>query len=247
MKYEFCDHRSIVEYKDSIFETILVEDGHPYFLGEHLNRLVLAARTILDINISIKDIESFMYRCIPKTGNYALRIVVNINSCVLSLRDVEYKGSGFLEISPIKRNSSDIKYRYKTSDYSERLEELSKVRKSGFIDAVYLNDKSLVTSCSIANIYFIKDEKIYTPSIEAGVLNGIVRSIILKNSNCFQGNYTISDFLDSDGIFITNSVIGILKIDGIGKKTINCDEKIFSQISDMYRLKMEFDRRKNFG
>lgn len=244
MKFEICDYRSIIEYSDSIFETILVRDGHPYFFGEHLTRLEEAGRVILDINILVDKVKSFVYECIPKVGNYALRIICSKNSCILSLRDVEYKGSGFLEISSLKRDSQDIKYRYKTSDYKERLEELSNVRKSGFIDTIYLNDKSFVTSCSIANIYFIKNDKIYTPSVETGVLNGIVRSLILNNSDCNEGEYKISDFLDSDGVFITNSVIGILRIDGIGHSPVKCNEKVFNQINEMYKLKMDFDRRK---
>jgi 4-amino-4-deoxychorismate lyase len=247
LNYEFCENKSIIEYSDSIFETILVEEGHPYFLDEHLIRLEKAGRDILNTGILIDEVKSFVYKCIPKVGRFALRIVFNINSCVLSLRDVEYKGSGFLKISSIIRDSMDIKYRYKTSDYCERLEELANVRKSGFLDALYLNEKSVVTSCSIANIFFIKNNRIYTPAIETGALNGIVRSLILDNSDCNQGEYTISDFLDSDGIFITNSVIGILRIEGIGDKIVKCNEKVLNQISEMYRLSMDFDRRKCCG
>ncbi len=247
MNYEFCDNKSIVEYKNSIFETILIEDGHPYFLEEHLLRLKTAGHDIFDINMEIDKIKIFVYEKIPKFGRFALRIVCNNKSCILSLRDVEYKGSGFLKISSIKRDSNDLKYRYKTSDYNERLQELTNVRKSGFLDTMYLNEKSFVTSCSIANVFFIKKGKIYTPSIETGVLNGIVRAIVIENSDCNEGEYSISDFLESDGIFITNSIIGILKIEGIGNKLIDFNEKVFNQISDMYRLKMDIDRRKCCG
>ena len=244
MNYEIREYCNIDEYKDSVFETILIENGHPYFLGEHLDRLVEAGRIILDTILPYNDIKSFIYKNIPETGIFALRIVCNNSSCNLSLRHVEYKGSGFLDISSIKRDSKDIKYRYKTSDYRERLDELSKVRKSGFIDALYLNEKSYVTSCSIANIFFIKNDKIYTPSIETGVLNGIVRSLIINNCDCHQGEYKISDFLDSDGIFITNSVIGILRIDCIGNMDVHCNTVVINQIREMYRIKMDLDRRK---
>lgn len=247
MNYEFCDNKSIIEYKDSIFETILVEDGHPYFLEEHLLRLEKAGRDILDLNISVDKIKLFVYKSIPNIGSFALRIVCNINSCILSLRDVEYKGSGFLKVSSIVRDSKDMKYRYKTSDYTERLNELANVQKLGFLDSLYINEESHVTSCSIANVFFIKDGRIFTPSIQDGVLNGIVRKILLENSESVEGEYKLSDFLRSDGIFITNSIMGIIKIEGIGNQTVACDEKVFKQISEKYRLKMDFDRRKCYG
>lgn len=247
MNYEVCEYKSVIEYKNSIFETILVEDGHPYFLDEHLLRLEIAGREILGLSLSIDKIKLFIYKCIPQIGAFALRVVCNINSCVLSLRDVEYKGSGFLKISSFIRDSNDIKFKYKTSDYSERLQELADVQKLGFLDAVYLNENSFVTSCSIANVFFIKKGKLFTPAIETGVLNGIVREIVLENSECIEGEFKLSDFLASDGIFITNSVIGILKIAGIGDQVVACDDMVFNQINEKYRLKMNFDRRKCCG
>ncbi len=247
MNYELRDNSSILDYKDSIFETILVEEGHPYFLDEHLYRLEEAGREILALKISREDIKAFVYKSIPKSGRFAIRIVCSINSCILSFRDVEYKGSGFLKVSSIIRNSFDIKYRYKTSDYKERLKELTDVRKSGFIDAIYLNEKSFVTSCSIANVFFIKDGRIYTSSIASGVLNGIVRKIIIENYDCDEGEYNISDILDSDGIFITNSLFGVLPIKGIGNKIVKMDERVFNQICEIYRLKLDCDRRKFCG
>ncbi|KAF0091290.1 MAG: 4-amino-4-deoxychorismate lyase [Fusobacteria bacterium] len=247
MNYEVCEYKSIIEYKKSIFETILVEDGHPYFLDEHLLRLEKAGLEVLGLSLSIDKIKLFIYKCLPKIGGFALRVVCNINSCILSLRVVEYKGSGFLKISSFIRDSNDIKYRYKTSDYSERLQELADVQKLGFLDAVYLNENSFVTSCSIANVFFIKKGKLFTPAIETGVLNGIVREIVLENSECIEGEFNLSDFLASDGIFITNSVIGIIKVTGLNDQVVACDEKIFNQISNKYRMRMDFDRRKCCG
>ena len=247
MNYEFCDNKSIIEYKDSIFETILVNDGHPFFLEEHLLRLEKAGRDILNLNISVDEINHFVYKSMPDIGSFALRIVCNINSCILTLRDVEYKGSGFLNVSSIVRDSKDMKYRYKTSDYTERLNELENVQKLGFLDSLYINEKSHVTSCSIANVFFIKDGRIFTPSIEDGVLNGIVRKILLENCENEVGAYKLSDFLKSDGIFITNSSMGIIKIKGIGNQLVACDEKVLKQIIEKYRLKMDFDRRKCCG
>ncbi len=243
MNYEFCENRSIIEYENSIFETILIEDGHPYFLDEHLLRLELACSKVLDISIAIAEIKFYIFKWLPKNGKFALRIVCSNSGCIFSLRDVECKGSGFLKISSIVRDSNDIKYRFKTSDYKERLQELAIVRKLGYIDTIYLNENSFVTSCSIANVFFIKDGKIFTPEIKTGILNGIVREIILKNSECIEGEYKLSDFIESDGVFITNSIKGIQKIEGIEDKKIQLDEKVFKKISEIYRLKMDFDRR----
>jgi len=247
LNYKIGINNSITEYKNSVFETFLIEDGHPYFLDAHLNRLKKACKVKLDIEINIKSIASFINDNIPIEGKSGGRLVCNFDSCILSFRDVEYKGSSFLEIASVIRDSKDEKYFYKTNDYFERLEELKKARELSFIDSIYLNEKGFVTSCSIANIYFFKAGVIYTPSIDNGLLNGIIRSIILESNNCKEGNFTIKDFIESDGIFISNSLLEIFRIDGIIDQKVIFDELTFKKIRNSYFREKNIDRRKNFG
>ncbi len=247
MKFEIGENISICKYQNSVFETILIEEGHPYFLDKHLNRLKKASKEMLSLNININEIKKFIYDNIPIKKTIGARIVCNSDSCILSFRDVEYRGSGFLNISTIIRNINDKKYYYKNNEYSDRLEELIKSRSLGFLDSIYLNDKGFVTSCSIANIFFIKAGVIYTPAIENGLLNGIVREIILKNNNCIEGNFTIEDFIKSDGIFISNSLLEILKVEGIKDKKVVLDEHTYKKIKESYFHEKEIDRRKYFG
>lgn len=247
MKYELSDSRSIIEYRDSIFETILLEDGHPFFLDMHLNRLRKAGKDILGLDLDITTIENFIKNNIPDKGIFGLRIVCSIDSCFLSLRDVEYKESGFLDVSSQVRLSTDKKYRYKTSDYKERLTELKEVRSKGFLDTVYINEKGYVTSCSIANVYFLKAGVVYTPALENGVLNGIVREIILKSNDCIEGNFTIQDFVESEGMFISNSLMEIMKVNGIKDIAVTSNDDQLNKIKEQYFLEKQLDRRKCFG
>ncbi|MDD2371707.1 MAG: aminotransferase class IV [Firmicutes bacterium] len=247
MNYRIEENKSITEYNNSLFETFLIEDGHTYFLDEHLSRLNIASNDLFNSSIDIDNIKSFIRDNVPKLGKHGGRLVWDSKGCILSFRDVEYKGSGFLDISKIIRNSKDVKYFYKTNDYLERLEELKKVRESGFLDTIYLNEKGFVTSCSIANIYFIKGGVIHTPALKNGVLNGILREVIFKKCDCIEGNYHIEDFINSDGIFISNSLIELLRIEGIKDKRISFDQVSFDKIKKLYLLEKELDRRKCFG
>ncbi len=247
MNYKIDKNNSIIEYDNSVFETFLIEDGHPFFFDKHLNRLEKACNDLFDLKINKKSIKAFLYNNIPKNGKFGGRLVCSIDGCILSFRDVKYNESGFLDLSSIIRSSNDKKYLYKTNDYLERLIELNKARKSGFLDTIYLNEKGFVTSCSIANIYFIKSGIIHIPALKNGLLNGIVREVIIKSNDCIEGDYTIDDFIHSDGIFISNSLIEILKVEGIRENNIICDQKTLNKINESYYLEKEIDRRKCFG
>ena len=46
-------------------------------------------------------------------------------------------------------------------------------------EPVFYNKKQIITECAIRNIFFIKANKIYTPSLDLGVLPGVMRDTIL--------------------------------------------------------------------
>ena len=69
-------------------------------------------------------------------------------------------------------------------------------------------------------MFFIKDKKIYTPFINCGLLNGTVRKFIMNNYNVIEGEFNKEDLINSDEIFLTNSIMGVMKVSRICEKSI---------------------------
>ena len=91
---------------------------------------------------------------------------------------------------------------------------------AGYDEAILLNSKGFVAEGSITNIFVVKDDKIFTPTIESGALPGITRRVLLNDLHLDIKEMDISvDFLfNSDEVFVTNSLMGIKVISKIDKQ-----------------------------
>lgn len=241
--------RAIIVYSDTIkldngvffgqgvFETILFGEV-PYFLDFHINRLKKALET-LDMEPLIEEREILEYINKLCIKNKVLKITVTDKNVILTTRDNIYTKEmyrkGFsLKISKVLRNSTSILPRIKSINYIENILEKRKVSKEGYDDVVFLNEKGYLCETSVSNIFCIKDENIYTPSCSNGLLNGTIRDWVIKNFNVIECNITIKDLKNMDEVFVTNSLIGIMKIKSIEKLQFNT-HVITKSISNKYK------------
>ena len=82
-------------------------------------------------------------------------------------------------------------------------------------------------------IFFLLKMKIYTPDLKEGLLNGTIRDFILKEFDVKLKNIKVEDLKNYDEIFMTNSIIGIMKIKKIDDYTFS-HEKITSLVLKKY-------------
>lgn len=90
----------------------------------------------------------------------------------------------------------------------------SYARENQLDDCLVLNDHGYVTDCSIANIFLIKGENIFTPSLSSGCVGGVMRRHLLEQFTFNKVKFEevgirISDFMDADEVFLTNAIRGI--------------------------------------
>lgn len=220
-----------------VFETILIKDK-PIFLHEHIERLNEGAKR-LGINRELE--EGLILEQIQKHSikNCALKIMVTDKNIVMTTREVPYREEmyelGFkLGLSDVKRNSTSMLSYIKSVNYIENLIEKEKAKVNGFDEVIFLNEKNHLTEGSSSNIFFIKGEKIYTPKVSCGLLDGIIRKWVISNFNVNEGEFTLEKFLECDGAFLTNSLMGIMKISSINSKIMNsCN--LTERIAEDYR------------
>lgn len=236
MKIVIENDKKVSEYDTGVFETILVKDGIPIFFEYHFKRFLNALRRYLKVSLDSDDISILRSELMDsvKVGNYGWRFIHIDGIIFVSYRDIVDISNSKLAISKNIRNSLDCKYIYKTTDYEERLTDLSKVRKEGYLDNIYINDKGYITSTSVANIFFIKDNTIFTPPIEAGILNGVVRKVIGEGFNILEKNISLDELGDYDCSFITNSLIGLKRIDSIGNIIFKGNCAIWNDLCGYY-------------
>lgn len=85
-------------------------------------------------------------------------------------------------------------------------------RARGFDEAVRLNERGEVTSACMANVFWLKDGKLYTPSLQTGCLPGTTREHILENMECVEIGARIAELHSADDIFLTSAGIGVVQV-----------------------------------
>ena len=221
-------------FAQGVFETILIKK-EAIFLEEHINRLNKSIDIMnLGEHINTKFIKNFIKE--EKLKKIVLKIVVTEKNIVFSTREIKYSKedyeNGFkLKLSYVLRNPTSRMTYIKSLSYNENLYEYNKANKEGFNEVVFLNIYGNIAEGATSNIFIIKDKKIYTPMISDGILPGVVRNWVIGNFKVCEKHLNKKDLYSADEVFITNSVLGIMKVVQFEEKKYNTNvlEKIRSE------------------
>lgn len=241
MKNKVSFNSELSKFGIGLFETIKVEED-PIDLDLHLDRLF---NSIDELSLTINYNKNFFkqeilnYISYNNIKNKALRLTVFDEGYNISLRDIHYNEetykTGFkLMISPIKRGESII-YRHKTTNYYENIYTKKYANKNGFDDGVFLDTFDNVLECSMSNIFFIKDNIVYTPSSKLPLLNGVVKKRIMDicvelNIELIEKNINIEDIKNYDFVFVTNSLMRAVKVTQIENIFFKPSNEVFEKI-----------------
>ncbi|SHJ12093.1 4-amino-4-deoxychorismate lyase [Dethiosulfatibacter aminovorans DSM 17477] len=225
-----------MRYGLGFFETILVKD-RAVFLREHVERINGSLETF---DIEKRLTEELVQDIIREHGirNEALKIVVTERNIIASRRDLSY-GKEYYErgadiaVSSIVRSSASFLVGHKSMNYGDMILSLRNAKKKGYDDCLFLNEDGCITETAIANIFIVKKGKIHTPSLDCGLLPGVVRRYIIENHDVRESHLTLEDLYCCDGAFLTNSLVGVIRVNSILGRRIP-ESAIVNDISNEY-------------
>ncbi|MCB2292489.1 aminotransferase class IV [Clostridium algoriphilum] len=226
-----------------VFETILVKEK-PILLGSHIKRLNIG---LITLNVDKKITKEEIYAAVLKLNckNCVLKIMVSEKNTIFTTRQIPYKHSDYdggfsLGLSEVRRNAySNLTY-VKSFNYVENIIERDKIINKGYNEALFLNTEGFLSEGAVSNIFFIKNGIIFTPKIKCGLLPGIVREFVIKYSSSIgfelkEGEFTYGELLEAEGVFITNSIMGIMKVNKIDDRVIK-ESAVVSEIKRYYDI-----------
>ncbi|MBQ6631752.1 MAG: aminotransferase class IV [Romboutsia sp.] len=243
MKNNISFNSSLSKFGIGLFETIKIENN-PIDFNLHMNRLFNSISSLnIKVNIDRKSLEKEILTYIKENDikNKALRVTLFDEGYNISIRDIVYNDKMYeegikLTISPIKRGDS-ILYRHKTTNYFENIYTKEYANRNGFNDAIFLNTDNKLLECSMCNIFFITGNKLYTPSDELPILNGIMKKRIEHiceelNIEVIKKEIYLEEINDFEFSFVTNSLIGAMKVTAIENTKYNDENVLFKKIID---------------
>ncbi|MGL4912783.1 MAG: aminotransferase class IV [Romboutsia sp.] len=247
MKNKVSFNSGLAKFGIGLFETIKV-NNEPIELDLHLDRIFKSIDKLnLSIDYSKNELRNEITNYIEKNNivNKAIRLTIFDEGYNISSRDIPYTKKSYengfkLNISPIKRGDSEI-HRHKTTNYYESIYTKAYANEKGYDDGIFTNLNEIILECSMSNIYFIKDNKIITPNSKLPILNGTTKRRIIEicgelNIQIKEMEIKLSEIGDFDFVFISNSLIGVMKIIEIEGIKYNKENYLYDKVSQRINL-----------
>ncbi|HUI52289.1 MAG TPA: aminotransferase class IV [Terriglobales bacterium] len=110
----------------------------------------------------------------------------------------------------------------KTISWLNSVWAVAEAHREGFDEVVLLNERGEVSECTAANLFAVKGDKVLTPPLSSGCLEGVTRGILTEvageaGTAVVEQVLRMDDLYGADEVFITSTnrnVIGVREIAG---------------------------------
>ena len=236
-----------LHYASCVFEGARIYNGKIFKLNEHTKRLFLSARTLgfklpyseNKINKACKQIikkqkikngylRPFAWRGSEMMAISAQNTTIHVAIATWEMStyfDKKKKFNGIkLQTSKWMRPPSETAPTNAKAAGLYMICTLSKhiAEKNGFDDSLMLDSNGYVAESTGANIFLVKNNKLYTPVADC-FLNGITRQTVIdlarkNNINVTEKRIYPKELFNADEIFLTGTAVEITPISQIDKK-----------------------------
>jgi branched-chain amino acid aminotransferase/4-amino-4-deoxychorismate lyase len=218
---------------DGLFETLLWVDGRIECLDAHLARLAAGCRTL---GLPVPDLEEAarLCRAAPgeaglESGRAAVRLTLTAGSggrglerpAAPTVRMMARAAAAApvstpadLVLARTRRNEGSPAARLKTLSYLDNVLARAEALAAGADEAVMLNNRGELACASAANLFWITGDRLFTPALSCGVLNGVVRARVLAKAADLGAETGVvaagvPALEGAQAAFLTNSLIGV--------------------------------------
>jgi len=235
-------------YGDGLFETLRAYDAAPFLLEEHLERLSASAAELricdsLEAEAIGRDVaellranglrDAYIRITLTRgahTGRLELEPAARPTVCIVArpLRPLPprlYDEGMTAIIASVRQNADSPLPRHKTLNYLANLVARTEAREQGADEAILLNTRGEVAEAASSNLFLLSGGRLITPSLEANILPGITRRVVLRlaeAAGCATEERTVGpdELGRADEVFLTNSIVGIVPVRAIDGRPV---------------------------
>ena len=245
MKNNVSFNSGLAKFGMGLFETMQIIDEKPIFINEHIDRLYNSINELeLPFNTDSQTLRNSILNQCKGYTNKAIRVTVFDEGYNFSLRDIPYTQKEYLRgfdltIAPFLRGNNSI-YKHKTTNYFENIICKTNAQKNNCDEAVITNYENIVLEGSMSNIFFIKNDTLYTPNKNLNILSGIIRDKIIEiaeknHISISEEPIEIAKIKEFKSCFITNSLINLMNVNRIDDKMFYKDNEIYIFLKEKLR------------
>jgi branched-chain amino acid aminotransferase len=243
-KISVFDHGLL--YGDGVFEGIRCYSGRVFRLEAHIDRLYDSARGIhlvipmtrADMAQAVVDtlkannLRDAYIRLIVTRGAGSLgldprkttdpQVIIITDSISLYPEELYEHGLKIITAGTMRNHPGALSPRIKSLNYLNSILAKIEGTNAGCLEALMLNHKGEVAECTGDNIFVVRKGELHTPSIDAGILEGITRDAVIELARkskitVVERSMDRHDVYTADECFLTGTaaeVIPVVELDG---------------------------------
>lgn len=224
-------------YGDGLFETMKVKDGAILLAAFHMERL-FDGMSLLKMDVpalvtkdKLKDV--ILELCKQNKCEALARVRLSVSRGNGGLYDEDRKLQYLVECWPLPSTvnqlnenglvidifpdvakSTDIFSNLKSANFLVYSMAAVYAKENKLNDSLVLNAHGRIADSTIANLFLMKGDTIFTPALSEGCVNGVMRKYLLASlaASNYQVEETIvsaEDLLAADEVFLSNAINGI--------------------------------------
>ena len=233
-----------LRYGDGVFETLKFKNGNIVLAEQHFKRLwdgMEALQFIIPIHFNVEKLTAELLALVKKNKLKEARVRVTIIRSDSGIYDPKNdtpnyiieaiklpEDNGLLNINGLQIciyedavKAIDRFSNLKTNNYLPYFMGAKFAKEQQCNDALILNSNGNICDSTIANIFFIKNNIIYTPALKEGCVAGVMRSWLictleLLNYQVIETAITKTLLHDADEVFLSNSIYNIRWLSALG-------------------------------
>ena len=219
-------------YGDGLFETMRFDNANIFSFDKHFLRLEKGLHELsLQTPYDKKTVYRLLNEIIQKNNlnSGILRLMITrgtqnkkINNMIPNLY-ISIKPFYSIPTKPVKiifyseNQFPLIRFNpaIKSMNYLGNMLAKKRCDEDGAYEPAFYNSKNIITECALRNIFFLKKNELFTPSLDLGILSGVMRETILSIAQSLNLKYhelhiNYNKIDDYDEAFITSTGIGLL-------------------------------------
>ncbi|WP_219834767.1 aminotransferase class IV [Paenibacillus sp. R14(2021)] len=224
-------------YGMGLFETFRTYEGRPYLLERHLERLSAGCRSLgIHYQPDGAAIQSWLRELMDanEIEEAYVRLTVTAGEGILGLPSGDYEApNALLLVKPLsvpdpalytegrqlallatRRNTPEGEIRLKSLHYMNNIvakRELTAIGALPGAEGLMLTREGWLAEGIVSNLFFMKEGRLFTPSIATGILPGITRQRVIELAASVgigteEGYYTWDELALAEEAWLTTSV-----------------------------------------
>lgn len=240
-------------YGDAIFDTLKVLDGKVLFAESHYFRLMSSLRLVrmeIPMHFTLEYMEQQVLQLVDtleKAPSYRVRVTFYrkaggkylpttretefimaaepLTAALYEVKEGEYEIELYKDFYVSKQLISTIKTTNRILNTTASIF----ADENGYANCLLVNDDKNILEAINGNIFMLSGNKLVTPPITDGCINGIMRKQVLEIARKIEGievteaSVSPFDLQKADELFITNVIMGIQPVTRYRKKEYKTD------------------------